>query len=182
MNESISSREVESMIEAHLPMLRTYVRVLANNDRHLMEDLVQETLLAAWKSLDTLSSLERFGPWLRGIARNKVREQRRTMSRRPLDFDSTIVEGMEQVYSMFDQPADGGETWQDRLDVVQECMAGLRQEMKDMLSHFYDFGRTLDETARLTGATRLAVAQRLSRARDLIRLCVKKKQGHETDG
>src|SRR5260370_13162335 len=42
------------------------------------EDVVQETLLEAWRSLDALRSPDRFDAWLDGICRNRCRRWART--------------------------------------------------------------------------------------------------------
>ncbi|MCA9189327.1 MAG: sigma-70 family RNA polymerase sigma factor [Pirellulaceae bacterium] len=46
------------------------VRVVA--DRHLCDDAIQETFLAAYKSLPQLRVASQFGPWLLGIARRQA--------------------------------------------------------------------------------------------------------------
>src|SRR5262245_16870872 len=102
------------------PMLLTYLTTLAG-DRHLAEDLTQETLLAAQQGLATFREGASFGAWLRGIARNKLLENRRAAARRPVVADSRIVEGMEDAYGLLDSPEVGKEAWPDRVALLRDC-------------------------------------------------------------
>jgi RNA polymerase sigma-70 factor (ECF subfamily) len=59
-------------------------------DRNLAEDVMQETLLRAWKSIDALSDEKAVRPWLMTIAR---RELARTFERKRLpivDIDAAL--------------------------------------------------------------------------------------------
>lgn len=48
------------------------------NDSHLTEDVLQESFIAAYKSLPNLATASKFGPWLQGIVRRQaVRALRR---------------------------------------------------------------------------------------------------------
>ena len=93
-------------------MLVDYLSALLG-DAHLAEDLSQETLLTADRIFDRFEPGGNFAAWLRGIARNKIREHRRAVARRPLVVDSRVVDGMEEVLGMFDQPAGGGAAFTD---------------------------------------------------------------------
>ena len=53
------------------PMVLAYLRAMVR-DAHLVEDLVQETMIAAHDSLGGFEPGGNFGRWLRGIARNKA--------------------------------------------------------------------------------------------------------------
>ncbi|HET8645511.1 MAG TPA: sigma factor, partial [Vicinamibacteria bacterium] len=50
-------------------------------DVGLSQDIAQDTFLAAWKGLHTLSEPERLRAWLAGIARNLVHGARRGRAR-----------------------------------------------------------------------------------------------------
>lgn len=181
MNGSINNDDIAVLMEEHRPMLSSYLRLLVRYDHHLAEDLVQETMITAYKMPDAWGTREQFGPWLRGIARNKVRENRRAMSRRPLVVDSDVVKGVEQVYSVFDAAGGTKESWRDRLALVHECIEALKVDMREVVSKFYELGHTLDEIAGLMAISRATIAQRLSRARNLIRSCVAIKTGQENN-
>ena len=82
-------RQLEAMLGALRPDLIRFAFWLGR-DRHLAEDVVQEALLRAWKSLDSLGDPERLRPWLLTIVR---REYLRTFERRRpevVDLDELV--------------------------------------------------------------------------------------------
>jgi len=168
-------RSFEVLVGEYRTMLLCYLRAIVR-DGHLAEDLVQETFLTAHKSLDRFEDGGNFGAWLRGIARNKVRENQRASARRPLVIDSRIVAGMEEVYTMFDRPEALGVQWGDRLDVVRACAAKLKLKLRQAIECVYQRGRTLQEAAGDLEVSAEAIGQRLTRARRLIRECVQLNQ------
>ena len=87
--------------------LRTYV-YRQTLDSHLAEDIVQESMIEMFRFLDKLEEADRFWPWLRKIASNKLRhhyqrqQNRRTASTSKVrdegeQFD--VLEGMTEVVS-----------------------------------------------------------------------------------
>ncbi len=162
------------LAEQYRPMLLSYARALLYGDEHEAEDVVQEVLLAAHQRLDTFRQGENFGCWLRGIARNKMLESRRVARRRKEIMDGRVLEGIEEVYSIFDASTPGEETWRERLQrLVQHCVQRLSQHLKDAVTRVYEDGMDLRAAAMVLSSSSAAVAQRLSRARKLIRECVR---------
>ena len=69
IDRSISEQEFRELVEPHLRALHVHCyRMLGS--LHEAEDLVQETLLRAWRRLDTYAGRASFGAWLYGIATN----------------------------------------------------------------------------------------------------------------
>jgi len=159
------------LMSQHRSMLMAYVRSLVR-DTGLAEDLVQEAFLAAYKSLETFHPDGNFGAWLRGIARNKVRMSQRAQARHSLVIDSRIVEGMEDVYTMFETPTSRDTDWDDRLAVIHSCIARLAGRLREAIRLYYTEGLSLQEAALRLNASIDAVGQRLFRARVEIRKCV----------
>jgi len=167
------------LAEQYRPMLQAYARTLAANDEHVAEDLVQETLMAAHRSLGSFRKGENFGRWLRGILRNRALESRRASVRRPLVVDSRIVEGMEEVYSLFDRPREDAVEWDDRLDLMRDCIQRLSDTLRLTVLEVYARELSLKEAAVRLGASVLAVGKRISRARELIRACVQERMSEQ---
>jgi RNA polymerase sigma-70 factor (ECF subfamily) len=162
----------EPLAEECRPMLVAYLGALAG-DTHTAEDLAQETLLTAHKIFERFRAGDNFGAWLRGIARNKLREQKRAFARRPLVVDSRVLDGMEEVLEIFDSPASGaGESaWGDRLEVLRTCISKLKSGLQAAIECVYRGDCSLKEAARKLGASPAAIGQRISRARNLLRQC-----------
>ena len=65
-------------VEAFAVLVRRYERLVratvlrAVHDRHVAEDVVQDTFLSGFESLGTLRNASKFGSWLLAIARNQA--------------------------------------------------------------------------------------------------------------
>jgi RNA polymerase sigma-70 factor (ECF subfamily) len=170
----------EILAEEHRPMLLGYALALMNGDGHDAEDVVQETLLAAYRSLACFEKGANFAAWLRGIARNKALESRRATRRRRIVVDSRIVEGIDEVYALFDAASHGEENWTERMQrLLDRCLQRLSRKLRDAVVRVYREDLSLQEAAAALGATPDAVAQRLSRARESLRRCVSAQGGNE---
>jgi RNA polymerase sigma-70 factor (ECF subfamily) len=75
---------VRALYANHGPALLLYVQRLLGGDRPLAEDLVQETLVRAWRHADELT-VEAARPWLFTVARNLAVDARRARSVRPTE-------------------------------------------------------------------------------------------------
>lgn len=80
--ESTSSREASTLLETHLtaarPRLLRAIQAWGISP-DLAEDIVQETLLAAWQHQEQVQSHDRIDAWLISIAHNCARMQFRRM-------------------------------------------------------------------------------------------------------
>src|SRR5688500_5824666 len=61
------------------------------SDEQLVEDAVQDTFIKAWAALDTFSGGERFGRWVRRIAKNHCHSLHRAWVRRGREVPSEVV-------------------------------------------------------------------------------------------
>lgn len=162
----------------HRPMLLVYATALCYGDGHAAEDVVQETLLVAGGRVAEFrgGTDGHFGRWLRGIARNKALEAHRAAGRGRVVADSRIIEGMEDVFGRLDGPLVGDEAWEETVRrQVRECVGRLTQRLQSAVRRVYHDGLNLRAAAAAEGASYAAFAQRLSRARELVRLCLERR-------
>jgi RNA polymerase sigma-70 factor (ECF subfamily) len=162
----------------HRPMLLAYAKALCYGDGHAAEDVVQETLLVALRRLEEFRAASdgHFGRWLRGIARNKALEAHRAGGRGRVVADSRIIEGLEDVFGRLDAPAVGDESWEEAVrNRVRECVGRLTARLRSAVQRVYGDGLKLDVAAAAEGASYAAFAQRLSRARELVRVCIEQR-------
>jgi RNA polymerase sigma-70 factor len=153
------------------PMLLCYLKTLVG-DASLAEDLAQETLLAAYKSLAKFRKGGNFGAWLRGIARNKAHESQRVTARNRVIVDDRIIEGMEDVYCVFDSADSEHGLWEERLTLLRRCIDRLSPHFKAAVVQVYQVEQSLEQASASLGVSFEAIAQRLSRARRLLFECV----------
>src|SRR5689334_21911395 len=83
---ALTDAQCEKLIADHGASLRRYVLALTSGHRQAAEDVVQETLLRAWRHLDVVSAeLDRGRRWLFTVARRLVIDEARRRKSRPAE-------------------------------------------------------------------------------------------------
>jgi len=129
------------------------------------DDVVQNVFLVAWRRLPQLRNPRSFGGWLRQIARSESLDLLRSRRRRGrlLDVDDDAVaaaagdDAMEHILEREEQR------------VLEEALAALPDDGREVLVLFYREGRSVRQVALLLGLSEAAVKKRLSRARAALR-------------
>lgn len=128
-------------------------------DRGIAEEVVQETMLRAWKSLDALREDAAAKPWLLTIVR---RENARYFERKRLD--SVDIDDLTAAQSAFlAVPAD------DDLEDVRAAILALDDDYREPLVLQVLMGLSTNEIAEQMGIQQGAVLTRLHRARAKLR-------------
>ena len=169
MSEELGSHEVFEILAAdHADMLVCYLRTLvARGD--VVDDLFQETMVTAWDKLPTFDRTRPFGPWLRGIARNKVLQHRDRNRRDVLRCDSEVLERLEESFAMLPQ-RDG---FREAVDTLRACMNQLPDKMRLAIELVYRRGLRMRRAADRLGASEEAVKKRVQRGRSLLANCLR---------
>jgi RNA polymerase sigma-70 factor (ECF subfamily) len=128
-------------------------------DRQVAEDVVQEALLRAWRSRESLAGTGSFKPWLLAIVR---REHARLYERKR--FETVPVDDL--VGSESPELAVAEE--QETMDVRRAILA-LEDDYREPLVLQVLMGYSTDEIAEQLGLTQGAVLTRLFRARHKLR-------------
>lgn len=147
----------EMLARAQTPGLYRYAYWLCR-DRALAEDLVQETLLRAWRSLDSLREEAAARRWLITILRN---EFMRELSKRR---DTVAIDDLPLV----DHNANVGGSDTDMFD-VRRALWKLTPEYREPLALQVLMGCTTQEIADMLELTQGTVLTRLHRARNQLR-------------
>lgn len=84
-------RAFGTLIRGYEGRLSTLIRYTLDGDAD-HDEVMQDTLMAAWRSLPALRELDRFAPWLFAIARNRLRDATRAWTRR----DTPTADGAER--------------------------------------------------------------------------------------
>jgi RNA polymerase sigma-70 factor (ECF subfamily) len=129
--------------------------VWLSRDRSIAEDVVQEALLRAWKSLDALREDGAAKHWLLTIVR---RENARYFERRRLE--TVDVDDLTPS-----QEALLAETQDGKLDDMREAIYELNDDYREPLVLQVLMGYSTGEIAELMGLKQGAVLTRLHRAR-----------------
>jgi RNA polymerase sigma-70 factor (ECF subfamily) len=125
-------------------------------DRDAAQDIVQETMLDAWRGFARLRDTGKAGAWLFTILRRKALAHRRACRR-----DTTLTE---------DLPAVGPESGAVLVGtIVREQMGRLTPDDRDVLAGKYLLGLSYAELAEALGVKEGTVAVRCFRAKERLR-------------
>jgi RNA polymerase sigma-70 factor (ECF subfamily) len=154
---------MQALHEEHAAALWRYCLSLTGHDRARAEDVVQETLLRAWRHpsvLDSPSPAVR--SWLFTVARNIVIDEWRTRRAR-------------SEFPVAEVPDSGEDDRSDQLLlswVVAEALTRLSPEHRAVLRECYYRGRPVAEAAQLLGVPEGTVKSRTHYALCALRLAL----------
>ena len=137
-------------------------------DRGPTEDLVQDVFVNAYFALPRFQRGADFGPWIRSIARNAVREQ----LRRQVRYDRRLQTYGEILAARLadDRAAAARE---ERLgDALQKCLDRLSERQAEAIRLRYHQGKAFHDVAAILGSSPGAVRNLLCHARASLRECL----------
>jgi len=127
------------------------------------EDLTQETLLRALRSLSTLSDPEKFGSWICGIAARVCFDFLKSKRRDGVDLSTLDAEGIHVAAHEPDT---------DRADEISRLMIEVERlplPYREVLMHYYYDDCTYEQLAALLGVSAATINARLTKARQMLR-------------
>jgi len=151
-------KKYEALVRAYAPDLYRYAYWLCRS-APLAEDLVQETLLRAWKNLTQLKDVTAARSWLLSILRN---ENARRFERKQFEYTET-----EQ--DLLPATADADPESQLAAERLEQKIVSLPEQYREVLTLQLLFGMTGDEIAQVSQSNLNTVNTRLFRARMLLR-------------
>jgi RNA polymerase sigma-70 factor (ECF subfamily) len=151
--DAVDETELRRLWDEHAGPLLAFVLRLTGGDRGRAEDVVQETLLQAWRhpeALDPARGPAR--PWLLTVARRVAIDHYRARQARPPEVGD---EGLERLAE-----DDGVDEALDRW-LVTDALASLAPAHREALVHTYYAGRTVTEAAVTLGVPAGTVKSRV---------------------
>ncbi|BCB74988.1 sigma-70 family RNA polymerase sigma factor [Phytohabitans flavus] len=137
-------RRMGAVVQANAEPLLYFLLRLTRGQRELAEDLLQETMLRAWRRLDELpddASVVR--RWLFTVARHLVIDWSRARTARPPEVYAVDLTWVQAP----DQPVDG---LVDRF-ALRDALHRLTPEHRAVLVELYYAGRSVAEVAARAG-------------------------------
>ena len=151
--ETGDEEQLRRLWDDHARPLLAFVLRLTGGDRGRAEDIVQETLLQAWRHPEALNP-ERgpIRPWLLTVARRVAIDHHRARQARPNEVGD---EGLADLLT-----DDGIDQALDRW-LVADALGSLAPAHREALLHTYYAGRTVTEAAVTLGVPAGTVKSRL---------------------
>jgi RNA polymerase sigma-70 factor (ECF subfamily) len=140
----VSADELAAQLyrEHATPLLR-YVLGLTGGDRHWAEDVVQETLVRAWRNAEQLAPAGgSVRPWLITVARRLVIDHHRRRQARPPEVSDSALEFL---------PAEDDVGKALSAMEMSELLDTLSASHREALVETYLKGRTVNEAAEALG-------------------------------
>jgi RNA polymerase sigma-70 factor (ECF subfamily) len=141
--DHVQEAKLRALYDEHASALLAYALRLTNGDRGRAEDIVQETLVRAWRNLGSLDA-ERgsIRPWLFTVAKRLAIDAYRARTARPDEVGDTML-GLV--------PAAGEvENSLDRI-VITDALAALSPEHRAVIVETYYRGASVAEAATTLG-------------------------------
>ncbi|MSV34767.1 MAG: sigma-70 family RNA polymerase sigma factor [Bryobacterales bacterium] len=150
------------LIELHADAVHRYVWRRLTPKVDLVDDIVQDVFVAAWRGLPGYSGEASLQTWLVSIARNKVEDYYRRTLAAPLesleqDEDAPLLASSVNLDANLEQSR--------QEERAAKILSGIPYEYATALRWRYWEGRTAREMAAATGRTEKAVERLLARAR-----------------
>lgn len=151
-------KRYEALVNALHKDLYRYAYWLVN-DKHVAEDIVQETFLRAWRSLDSLQDEKAAKSWLITILR---RENARRFERKQLDLVDIDDHCVPDKQSMSNEQT-AEQQW------LRNQIGKLAVEYREPLTLQVIWGFSGEEIAELLELNKNTVMTRLFRARNMLK-------------
>lgn len=153
-------------------MLLAFIRAQVR-DSAAIDDIHQETLVTAWRTLARFDQSRPFGPWLRGIARNHVLTHYRKTRRLPLHCEESVIAHLDARLDEIARRA--GDTWPEKLEALEDCLGALPEPSRTLLDLHYREDLSTERIASRTDLNRETVKKRLQRIRSALARCLEHK-------
>lgn len=163
----------DSWVEEHGDVLLRFALTRVS-DTSTAEDLVQETLLAAWRGREAFDGACEPRTWLIAILKRRVADHYRQHSRRHEAHDAGVIDETPSGPASFSEvgpDCEAAEFW----EVVSGCTGDLPEHLGRAF-RLRTFGEEQPDTiCDAEGITRKNLSVRLHRARQLLRRCLETK-------
>lgn len=168
MGAATDEKLLRALFDAHAPALLAFSLRLTDGDRGRAEDIVQETLLRAWKHPEALDP-SRGDPrtWLFTVARRIAIDAHRARAVRPVEVGEEALAVLPAGVDEIDRAM---RSW-----VVSDALASLTPAHREALVQTYYRGNTVNEAAEVLGVPPGTVKSRVHYAVAALRLALRER-------
>jgi RNA polymerase sigma-70 factor, ECF subfamily len=152
--DAAREQSLRALYDQHAPVLLAYALRLTNGDRARAEDIVQETLVRAWRHLDRLDESAgpvRVRPWLFTVAQRLAIDAHRARMARPQEVGPAALVSLPGLDEL--------ENALNRI-VIVDALDSLSRDHRAVIVETYYRGRSVAEAARVLGVPEGTVKSR----------------------
>ena len=143
-SRSVPDESFRQLYHAHGSAILNYLIRLTGGDRHRAEDMLQETLMRAWRHPEARGATGEWSrPWLFTVARRIAIDQVRAALTRPTELHDERLDERPLL-------DDGYERLVDR-EEVRAALASLPDRLRDVLIEIYFLDHSVAEAAQALG-------------------------------
>jgi RNA polymerase sigma-70 factor, ECF subfamily len=156
---------LRTLFDDHAGALLAYALRLVDGDRGRAEDVVQETLLRAWRHPEAMAP-DRGSPrpWLFAVARRLAVDAHRRRVARPREVGDDALATLPDAVDDVERAL---ESW-----LVADALRALSPAHREVLLHTYFRGRTVSEAAHELGVPEGTIKSRTHYALQALRLAL----------
>lgn len=161
----------DALLRRHHRPLLAYARALAR-DEAAAEDLLQESLVVAYRRLADFTPTLPFAPWVRGIVRRKYLESARRRREQPLTAPE--LDALDRTHRGWDPS--GSDDPFDPIESLRDCVRALPPDFAELIRLAYEERWPGKRMARHLGTPEPALRKRLQRIRERLAECIRRKK------
>lgn len=139
------------------------------SDHHVAEDLAQETFVAAYRNLGTITDAEKMESWLLSIARNKLMSHLRQRYRPGNAVNAVKFEIEHELIAESDRL---DARCQETIGRLEECVNRHADDDRALLHARYFDNEAVQDIAKRLSTTVSAISSQLYRLRHQLRACM----------
>ena len=155
------------LVEEHQASLRVFVRTLGV-EPDWVDDLAQDAFVLAYRELNAFDEERDFGKWLRGIARNLVRNELRKENR----HRRILHEGLTQHLLDLHEQETETPFQEGQVEALRACLGKLPEDSREMVHSRYHEGWNAARMGEKFDMKTATVRQQLLRIRRQLRECI----------
>lgn len=147
------------------------VALLMLADGLVTENVVQQAFINAYERLDDFRRGEDFGPWVKAIARNLVRDELKRSSRER----GRMALYRDYLIAKLSTEDQGQRREQVLVEALAHCRSKLPATAATAIALRYDRELSFDDVAAAIGRSAEATRQIVTRARIALKLCIQRR-------
>lgn len=150
----------ESLVRRYQRRIFAFVRRIIGND-DMASDVVQETFISLYKTIDRVDSSKKFSSYLFTIARNNAYSQLRSLKpNAPLETAANIP-SQETVDDLYER--------REHADWVRRAVASIDKKYKTVISLYYFEDLSYEQISKKLGLPINTVRTHLKRGKDALK-------------